>query len=66
MELSECSTVICRYSGTTVDCVTADVGRHLDSEEHKQKEKVTDVYYRAQAIGGPLCNYRILVDSDIL
>ena len=45
-------------------------GRHLDSEEHKQKEKVfqllTDVYYRARAIDGPLCNYRILVDSDIL
>ena len=46
--------VICRYCGTTVECVTEDVGKHLDSEEHKQKEKVfqllTDVYYRARAI----------------
>ena len=47
-------TVICRFCGTTVDCLTQDLEKHLDSEEHKQKEKVfhllNDVYYRARGI----------------
>ena len=47
-------TVICRYCGTKMDCVSQEVEKHLDSEEHKQKEKIfallSDVYYKARGI----------------
>ena len=47
-------TVLCRFCGTKLSCVSGDVEKHLDSEEHKQKEAVfnllNDVYYKARGI----------------